>query len=260
LQRSLILLFFFMFAGIVPSYCFAATLAPSPSAQEKDAFDQDFADDFADDFANEDKGPLIADPLEKINRGTFWVNDKLYVYVMKPVARGYRIVPRPVRLGVQNFFRNLQYPVRLINSVLQGKFADGGRESARFFVNTTLGIGGLFDVAETWGHLPQKEEDFGQTLGFFNVGQGFYLVLPLLGPSSLRDTGGLVVDTLLSPFEVSLTQKLTSVEYAGLKAGQAVNYLSLDNDSYEKLKRDSLDPYLFMRSAYAQYRVAKVAQ
>jgi phospholipid-binding lipoprotein MlaA len=221
-----------------------------------DGFDQDFADDFSD----EEDTPLISDPLEGVNRGIFWFNDKLYVYFLKPIARGYRIVPRPARNSISNFFSNLSSPIRIINSALQLKLADAGRETTRLFINTTIGLGGLFDPADAWGKIPKKDEDFGQTLGTYHVGQGPYLVLPFLGPSSLRDAGGLVVDTAFDPFTNYLSRNWSLIDRVELKAGMAINYLSLDDDSYEKVKRDSLDPYLFMRAAYAQYRVAKTAQ
>ncbi|WP_156826991.1 MlaA family lipoprotein [Geopsychrobacter electrodiphilus] len=227
----------------------------------KNVTDAAFANAFSDAFADEDSAPLISDPFETMNRGTFWFNDKLYFYFLKPVARVYSIVPRPARTSVGNFFSNLSSPVRVINSVLQLKLDDAGREISRFFINSIIGLGGLFDVADKWAKIPQKKEDFGQTLGFYHLGQGPYLILPFLGPSSLRDAGGTLVDTaFLDPFTLHLTQNWNLTEKTGLRVGQAINYLSLDDDSYEKIKRDSLDPYLFMRAAYAQYRLAKVAQ
>ncbi len=220
----------------------------------------DFDKEFADDFNDEVDTPLISDPFEGLNRGVFWFNDKLYFYVLKPVARGYRVVPRMARKSISNFFSNLSSPVRIINSVLQLKFADAGNETSRFLVNTSIGLVGLFDAADRWGGVPKKDEDFGQTLGVYQLGQGPYLVLPFLGPSSLRDASGLVVDSFLDPFTTYLGRNLTLSEKTGIRVGLAVNYLSLDDDSYEKAKRDSLDPYLFLRAAYAQYRVAKVSQ
>jgi phospholipid-binding lipoprotein MlaA len=223
-------------------------------------FDDDFDQEFDDDFLEEDE-PLISDPLENLNRGVFWFNDKLYFYLLKPVARVYRVVPRPARKAVRNFVSNLSSPVRVVNSVLQLKFADAGRETTRFFVNTTIGLGGLIDAADKWGKIPKKEEDFGQTLGVYKVGQGPYLILPLLGPSSLRDASGLAVDTFLfDPLTTRMQRNWSLRDRTAYGTALAVNHLSLDDDNYEKIKRDALDPYLFMRAAYAQYRLAKVAQ
>ncbi len=220
----------------------------------------DFDQDFDDDFMEEDSAQLISDPFETLNRGVFWFNDKVYFYLFKPAARVYRIVPRPTRMSISNFFSNLSSPVRIVNSALQFKFADVGREAIRFFVNSTIGLGGLVDAADKWGNVPKKDEDFGQTLGFYHVGQGPYLILPFLGPSSLRDAGGLVADSFFDPLTIHLNRNWNFLEKVELRAGLAVNFLSLDDDSYEKIKRDSLDTYLFMRAGYAQYRVAKVAK
>lgn len=255
-MRLFILLFTLLLSFICADQAFAQQLAStSAGAALEDNFDQEFADDFMDGV----DAPLISDPLEGWNRGVFWLNDKLYFYLMKPVARGYRVVPRPIRKSVSNFFSNLSSPVRMVNTALQFKFADFGRETTRFLVNSTVGLGGLIDAADKWGHIPKKDEDFGQTLGVYHVGQGPYLILPLLGPSSLRDTGGLVVDSFLDPLTY-LGRNWSQIDRGGLRAGLVINHLSLDADSYEKIKRDSIDPYLFMRDAYAQYRVAKIAQ
>lgn len=235
-------------------------LQTATSTSTVDVLGDDFDQEFDDDFQDEEDGSLISDPFEGLNRGTFWFNDKLYFYFLKPVARGYRVVPRPARQSISNFFSNLSSPVRIINSVLQLKLADAGREVTRLFVNTTIGLGGLIDAADKWGKLPKKDEDFGQTLGVYHLGQGPYLILPFLGPSSLRDATGLVVDSVLDPVTYYLSRNWALLEQVEFQAGLAVNRLSLDTDSYEKIKRDSLDPYLFMRAAYAQYRVAKTEQ
>ena len=225
------------------------------SSDQDSSFDKDFGDDFDKDFAgNGQEEQLIADPLITLNRGVFWVNDKLYFYLLKPVARGYRYtVPKPARSSVGNFFSNLSTPIRAGNALLQLNFYDFGTEVYRFIVNTTLGIGGLFDPADSLIGIKKKERDFGLTLGYYGVGQGFYLVLPLIGPSSLRDATGSVVDTFLDPLKYS---DLKTAGYLGAQSFKTVNWLSLDPDTYEGIIRDSLDPYLFMRDAYAQRRMA----
>lgn len=222
----------------------------------KDDFDAAFGDDFDDAFSDADAEPLplISDPLEPWNRGVFWVNDKLYFYALKPVARGFRVVPRPLRTSIGHFFSNLATPVRAVNALLQFKFRDTGTELGRFLVNSTLGWGGLLDPAGYTLGWKKKSEDFGQTLGHYGVGSGWYLYLPLLGPSNVRDGLSLVVDKyLLDPFHYL---KLKDYEYYGLKGLEQVNRLSLDPDTYEGVKRDALDPYLFIRAAYAQHRLA----
>lgn len=215
------------------------------------------AGDFYDD-AYEDDGEIIADPLEPLNRAIFVFNDKLYFYVLKPTARAYRVLPQGVRVSVSNFFSNLAAPIRMVNALFQFKLLDAGGELLRFGVNTTVGLGGLFDPAQKYLGLREKDEDFGQTLGNYGIGQGFYLVLPGLGSSSARDGIGRLVDgyyfdpVVIVPDETS--------EVVALKALDMVNFISLDKDTYEIIKRESLDPYTFIKNAYAQSRAGKVEQ
>lgn len=220
------------------------------ASSEAELFDADFAD------VNGDGTSLIADPLERLNRSTFWVNDKLYFYLFKPVARGYRFVaPRPARVSVGNFFTNLSTPVRAINALFQLKFYTAGTELYRFLVNTTVGLGGFFDPAEVLVGFRKQDEDFGQTLGSYGAGHGFYLVLPIIGPSSLRDTGGMLFDGFFDPLR---RMGLESHEYLSIRGFEMTNRLSLDRDSYEAIIRDAIDPYLFIRAAYAQRRMALI--
>lgn len=241
----------------------AATSLPTvvlPAEQTDDQFDEDFADDFDTDFSgggNVDE-ILIADPVEGFNRSVFWVNDKLYFYLMKPVSRGYRLIlPRPARVSVGNAFANGSTPIRAANALLQFKFRDVATELYRLIVNSTVGLAGLFDPAGSIVGLEKVKEDFGQTLGYFGAGHGFYLVLPIVGPSSFRDAVGGLVDTLADPLSYV---GLASLEYLGVKSFRVVNSLSLDRDTYEGIVRDSLDPYLFVRAAYAQRRAAQVGK
>jgi phospholipid-binding lipoprotein MlaA len=215
-----------------------------------------------EDFTKGDEFPFevedeifIADPLEPINRGIFWFNDKLYFYLLKPIARGYRwAVPEPWRIAVQNVFSNLATPIRLVNAGLQGKFSDAGNELARFTINTTIGIGGLFDTAKDHFDIRKIDEDTGQTLGHYGIGPGFYLVLPVLGPSNPRDAIGLLVDSRMD----LLYYLAEGRTYWGLKAFDKINDLSIDKDTYEGIKKDALDPYLFVRDAFVQYRQNKI--
>lgn len=232
-----------------------------PTSQQDDQFDADFADDFDADF--EDGGGvdeiLINDPLERVNRGIFWVNDKLYFYLIKPVAKGYRLVlPRSARVAVGKAFTNVATPVRVTNNLLQLKFHETAIELYRFIVNSTVGLGGLFDPAgKLAGVEAVDDEDLGQTLGYYGAGHGFYLVLPVIGPSSLRDATGSVGDAFVDPLRY---MDMATLEYFGVKAFKVVNGLSLDRDTYEGIVRDSLDPYLFVRAAYAQRRTAQIGK
>jgi phospholipid-binding lipoprotein MlaA len=211
-----------------------------------------------DPFAEDEFDLQVSDPIEPVNRAIFWFNDKIYFYLLKPVARGYRIVPKPARNSVANFFSNLTTPVRFANSLLQLKARKAGTELARFVVNSTIGVLGLFDPGKDWLGLKKTDEDFGQTLGFYGAGEGFYLVLPVLGPSSLRDGIGRVGDYFADPISSPYYFILNDWEKYALEGLNTVNALSLDKDTYEGIKRDALDPYLFLRNSYSQYRQSKI--
>lgn len=205
-------------------------------------------------FLDDEDGEILDvwDPIEPFNRGMFWFNDKFYFYLMKPVARGYRrITPEPFRVAVGNFFDNLQTPIRIVNAALQGKFGDAGNEVVRFGTNSTLGILGMFDPSKEHFGIKEKNEDTGQTMGHYGIGPGPYLVIPFIGPSSVRDGTGFIVDTFyLDPtFYIWVHREGW---YAA--AYRTLNRLALDKDTYEGIKKDALDPYLFIRDAWAQYR------
>ena len=195
-----------------------------------------------------------SDPWQGFNRGIFWFNDKLDVYVLEPVAKGYDfVVPDRAQTSVANFFRNVRFPVVLGNDLLQGKMNAAATETGRFFVNTTVGVVGLFDPATDWG-LVSPDEDFGQTLGWWGAGTGPYLVLPIFGPSSIRDGAGILVDIPMSvaPFFVN------SYILYGARVLEVVNYRAQVLDTAAQAKEASVDYYTFMRNAYLQRREALV--
>lgn len=226
-----------------------------PVSQPAEIAEQDWTE-FDDDFGDEEELE-VWDPIEPFNRGMFWFNDKLYVYLFKPVARGYRfVVPELAREGVNNVFTNLGGPVRVLNAFLQGKVTKGLDELTIFVGNSTLGVGGLFDLNA--GNEKITSEDFGQTLGHYGSGPGFYLVLPIFGPSNLRDGVGMFADRFVEPIPSPFYLKMKREEIWALSAFEKINWLSLDKDTYESIKRDSLDPYLFIRNAYMQKRAAEV--
>ena len=260
---SLLLAIAFLGVSSLPATGIAEAADP-PESSDRVAFKARSGSVAEDDFdaafgnANEVPEKLISDPFEPLNRGVFWVNDKLYFYLFKPVAKGFRVVlPRPARVSFSNFFANLATPIRAGNAFLQLKFRDFGTEIYRFVINTTFGLGGFFDPAESVAGVKPVFEDFGQTLGYYGAGHGFYLVLPVVGPSSLRDASGSFVDSFADPFRYA---DLESLEYIGVKSFDAENRLSLDRDTYEGIVRDALDPYLFIRAAYAQRRLAQVGE
>ncbi len=216
-----------------------------------DAFEDVFDDEF------EEQEVPVWDPIEPFNRGMFWFNDKLYLFLFKPIARGVRILPVGARESVDNFFSNLTTPIRFANALLQLKLRAAGIEAGRFVINTILGIGGIFDYARRHFELYKTNEDFGQTLGHYGVGAGPYLVLPFLGPSNPRDGLGLIPDAYLDPINWWLADN-AFWPAAGIHAGVRVNRLSLDKDTYEAIKAEQIDPYVFVRDAYMQRRAKLV--
>jgi len=219
---------------------------------------------FSDEIYEEDeeiktyKG--IPDPLEPINRVSFQFNDKLYFWLLRPMAKGYgTIVPLGVRKGIKNFIHNLAFPVRFINCILQGKFRGAADEITAFLVNSTVGVGGFVDVVSHSKTLKIRthDEDLGQTLGRYGIGHGIYIVWPFLGPSSLRDTIGLIGDGFLDPKNYILKEFKENV---GLRAYKEINDTSLRLGEYEDLKESALDPYISIRDAYYQYRKKEVSR
>ncbi len=218
--------------------------------------DDEYLDE-EEDWMEEEELEKIADPIEPLNRVFFHFNDKLYFWLLEPVASGYaKVMPETGRISVRNFFNNLTTPIRLVNSILQFKFDSAGIELKRFGINTTMGMLGLFDPAKKNLGIKMQEEDLGQTFGvWFNAGPGFYIVWPVLGPSSLRDTVGLVGDSFLDP--VSYVNPWLYDRLA-IQAGDKLNRVSLVLGDYEEIKMDALDPYAAFRDIYHQYREDKV--
>lgn len=209
---------------------------------------------------SEEAAETIADPIEPVNRAFFHFNDKLYFWVLKPVATGYKaIIPEDGRIGIRNFFSNLTTPVRLANCLLQARFKGAGNETLRFVVNTTYGLAGVLDTARKEFQIEKQEADFGQTLGMWGMGPVFYLDLPVLGPSSLRDGLGFAVDAALNP-QTYLAYYFVVYSYANTGGWilEKINEASLTLGEYESLKKAALDPYIAVREAYSQYRQNKI--
>ena len=194
------------------------------------------------------------DPWEGLNRTMFAFNDKLDVYVLEPTATGWsKVAPLRVRTSISNFFSNLRFPIVTANDLLQGKALAAGSDVSRFVVNTTVGVLGFFDPASRWG-LGERDEDFGQTLGVWGVPAGPYLVIPFLGPSTVRDAGGSAVDVAfaVTPFFVD------TWILAAARLGDAVDERSLYLQEVRDAKQSALDYYAFVRNAYLQRRNAQV--
>ncbi len=233
----------------------SSTTKASPSSTRATLEEeQPFNDPFASESRHTNAPAKIKDPLQPMNRAFFHFNDKLYMWVVKPGGKGYaKVIPRPARTCVSRFFANVKYPVHLVNNLLQGKLKAAGVESGRFVVNTTVGVGGLFDPAKRWKIEPHPAS-FDQTLGFYGLGPGIYFDWPIWGPSSTRGTAGLAADGMLSPWFYIGGAGVTY----GVPAYRELNGASLTLGDYEAFKKASLDPYVAMRSAYYENRAEAV--
>jgi phospholipid-binding lipoprotein MlaA len=235
-----------------------AATAPQPAATEKKPSDE-FGNVTEEQAAGTEEARL-ADPIEPWNRAMFHFNDKVYFWLLKPVATGYKYaLPEDIRGIFSNFYQNIKAPIRIVNNFLQGKPGYAGLELARFLINSTLGVAGFRDYARERYEITGRESDFGQTLGKYGIGFGFYIVWPFLGPSSPRDTIGWVGDLFLTPTSY-LSSDMISAETLGLYAHEKVNTTSFHLGDYEALKKSAIDPYVAMRDAYRQYRLKKLQE
>ena len=206
----------------------------------------------------------VKDCFESVNRATFKFNQVLDDVIFEPVAKAYRVLPSPVRAGTGNALDNLSTLLTIPNNILQGEFEKAGVNTGRFIVNTTVGIVGIFDVAGKVGFPAYEKEDYGQTLGVMGVGPGCYLVLPVLGPSTIRDTAGSFANIIGGDawYNVSVandTQHFSSFDYYASRVGSGINFRAKNIDSFENLEKNSMDFYASVRSLYLQDRQLKIA-
>ncbi len=214
-----------------------------------------------EDLINEDLDDAsivdVADPLEPLNRATFALNDKLYAFIVEPVSNAYgAVTPDLLETGIANAFTNLRYPKRLAGNLMQGKLEGAAKETGKFVLNSTVGVLGLGTPSDLHEGLQTPSEDLGQTLGKWRLGHGPYIVWPMLGPSTLRDTTGMIGDGFLDP-----------INYLG-STGHRLGARGLDilNQSpslvadYNALKESAIDPYTSLRNAYVQSRQRQVAE
>ena len=208
-------------------------------------------------------GP-VKDCFEGLNRATFSLNQGLDKVIFKPVAKGYRKLPSSVRTGTSNVLTNLSSLITIPNNVLQGDFKTAGINTGRFAVNTTVGILGIFDVAEKIGFSEYVKEDYGQTFGKWGVGAGCYLVLPVLGPSTIRDTFGSFVNVMGGdPWYNASTNGnnhyLNESDYAITKILGGIDFRAKNLESLDNLEKNSMDFYASIRSLYLQDRQLKIS-
>jgi len=207
----------------------------------------------------------VPDPIEPVNRGLFTFNHGLYYAVFRPVSKGYKfLIPRPVREGIGNVFANIRFPIRFVNDLLQARFGDAGLETGKFLLNTTAGLGGILRVSDKFPALADlPDADTGQTLARWGVPHGVYIVLPVLGPSSLRETVGIAGDTALNPVAWTGFFFGGGLFWGGpawtsaVSGAHAMSALPDRVDAYDAATQSALDRYLSARSAWAQYREAK---
>lgn len=243
--QRIIVLSLFMLLSLLPV---------NESVAEQESYPDFLGDDVTDvdDFDDDELLEGISDPLEPMNRVFFEFNDVLYEWVLKPVTDGYIwIFPLELRQSFGNFFSNIAMPIRLLNSLLQGNLEQSGIVVQRFLINSTLGVYGFADIADVEFGIKARRADFGQTLGKWGVGEGFYLLWPVIGPSTVRGSVGRVVDTFSHPLPYVNDNQTFEISYY---TTDRVNNLSLNPDAYEDLKRFSVDPYVAARQAYYEYR------
>ena len=226
---------------------------------------------FTNSFAGSDgelnlskKSKPVKDCFEPINRFTFAVNMGLDKVIFKPVAKGYRVLPSPVRAGVSNALDNLTTLVTIPNNILQGELKKAGVNTGRFAINTTIGVLGIFDVAEAIGFPEYVKEDYGQTLGTYGIGPGCYLVLPVIGPSTIRDTAGSFINIMGGDpwYNASVdgnNEYLSDSTYVASRVMTGIDFRAKNIESLDNLEKNSMDFYASVRSLYLQDRQMKIS-
>ena len=220
---------------------------------------EEVSDEFEEEFSTKETH-AYSDPFSGYNRFMTSFNDKVFTYALNPFSKAYAtVIPEPVRQSLSNAIVNIEFPIRFSNNLLQGKFKNSMDELGRFVLNSTLGVGGLFDVASSQLHIPAHNEDFGQTLGYYGVGAGFHVVLPFLGPSNVRDIVGLTADAYVSPLVYQKGLKKYKIPHnylqsIGIYGFKMLNKNTLHLGAYESLKKDAIDLYPFLRDIYEQKR------
>ena len=219
--------------------------------------ESDNVNTYSDDFKTSNYEDEVYDPLETINRAIFSFNNIADKIILEPTAKGYKKLPSPVQTGISNFLNNLKLPLVVVNQIFQGQFENASHSTGRFIVNSTAGVFGIVDVADNIG-LEQTQEDFGQTLATWGVGDGFYIVLPIFGPSNLRDTAGMVLTYVTDPVNAYAVQENEAWILPLRTATNAIDQRSRIIDEVNALRNNSLDYYAAVRSSYYQNRKAAI--
>ena len=217
---------------------------------------------------NADEKYTANECFEKFSRGTLKFNQAFDKAIFKPIAKGYRVLPQPIRTGTNNFVSNLRSLLTFSNNVLQGDFKSAGNTAGRFAINTTVGILGVFDPASKMGFEKKSREDFGQTLGVWGSGTGCYFVLPILGPTTTRDAVGLIGNVFIDPVyhlthnsETDIVvgnENLSEHNYYYYRGTDAVDFRSKNIESFDSLEENSIDFYASLKSLYLQNRQQRI--
>tara|TARA_B110000037_G_scaffold169154_1_gene191713 strand:- start:561 stop:1298 length:738 start_codon:yes stop_codon:yes gene_type:complete len=226
------------------------------------SFAEEFVSDddlFADDF--EQTTRPVADPFKGANKAIFKFNDYVYLKLLKPVSKGYeKVMPNIAEKGIHNFFENLKYPRRLVSNVLQLKFKQAGKETGKFLIDTTVGLGGTIAVSKGIPSLETTNEDLGQALGKWGVGHGFYIVVPFLGPTTLRDGFGRIGESYLNPTSRRWDLVTEWEERLALTSLDVINESPQLIEFYESFLSASIAPYEGIKDGYIQGREKQVAE
>ena len=210
------------------------------------------------------KAKPVKDCFEPLNRATFALNQGLDKVIFEPVAKVYRVLPAPLRNGTSNALTNLSSLVTIPNNILQGEFSKAGVNTGRFLINTTVGIVGIFNVAGKIGFPEYEKEDYGQTMGAHGIGPGCYLVLPVLGPSTVRDSVGSLANVVGGDPWYNITvgdnsQHFSDFDYWSTRIATGIDFRAKNIDSFENLEKNSMDFYASVRSLYLQDRQMKIS-
>ena len=213
--------------------------------------------------SKKNNNPVVKDCFESINRGIFAFNQGLDKVIFKPLAKGYRVLPQPIRSGTSNIINNLGNVVTIPNNILQGQIKNASMNSLRFIINSTLGIAGIFDVASYYGIEKREKEDYGQTLGTWGVGEGCYFILPVLGPTTVRDSIGSLANVMGGDawYNVTVandTQYFNEADYYLSQIISGVDFRAKNLESFDSLENTSIDLYASIRSLYLQDRQRKI--
>jgi phospholipid-binding lipoprotein MlaA len=263
LAAAIMLVFFSIVCFCTPAL--AADREPGVYlAQQSQEAEAEEDEEYEDDDEYEDDVVQINDPLHQLNRDIFWFNDSLYIILIRPAAKAYnKVIPVEIRTCVKNFFYNLRFPIRFVNCLLQAKGIKATEEFATFLLNSTVGFAGIGDVASHYDNLPPSPEDLGQTLAVWGLGNGFFIMYPIFGPYTLRDSARFIDGFFLDPVSWLRYNEFggysSRTRYAIL-AYDEFNQISFKIDDIDAMKEAVLDPYVAIRDAYIEHRNKLIAE